>query len=158
MYLGVVPGIVGHAGFNTVLKYMSPLMVSLAVQFEPVIGPFLGWLAGVAAAPGTFTWIGGGIVLLATAGAIVATAKRQQAEAGMVKHKFMQLLTQDNNVQGGERGMLRWAQTGTMLDGKQDDSIELGVSVCDDSLGGLCDSATNGFVPESNLLLPKANR
>lgn len=31
-YLGVVPGIVGHQGFNAVLRYMTPLLVGLAVQ------------------------------------------------------------------------------------------------------------------------------
>lgn len=79
-YLGVVPGIVGHQGFNTVLKYMTPLLVSLAVQFEPVLGPLLGWITGVSPAPGLFTWVGGSIVLLATIGATLATAQRQQQE------------------------------------------------------------------------------
>lgn len=78
---------------------MTPLLVSLAVQLEPVLGPALGWAVGVAAAPGLFTWIGGSIVLLATLGATLATAKRQQQEEAaaeaedrqMLKHKSMRL-------------------------------------------------------------------
>lgn len=82
-------------------RYLTPLLVSLAVQLEPVLGPALGWAVGVAAAPGLFTWIGGSVVLLATIGATLATAKRQQQEEAaaaadaeerrMLKNKSMRL-------------------------------------------------------------------
>lgn len=102
VYLGAVPGVVGHQGFNTVLKYMTPLMVSLAVQFEPVVGPLIGWATGVAAAPGIFTWIGGVIVMVATAGATVATALRQKKEERLVKNKSMRLPLQGNFDEQGQ--------------------------------------------------------
>ena len=80
---------------------MTPLLVSLAVQLEPVLGPALGWALGVAAAPGLFTWIGGSVVLLATVGATLATAQRQKQEESaaaaeaeerrMLKHKSLRL-------------------------------------------------------------------
>lgn len=81
-------------------RYMTPLLVSLAVQLEPVLGPALGWSLGVAAAPGLFTWIGGSIVLLATLGATIATGRRQQQEEAaaaeaedrlLIKNKSMRL-------------------------------------------------------------------
>eukprot|EP00878_Enallax_costatus_P014394 GHUV01015054.1.p1 GENE.GHUV01015054.1~~GHUV01015054.1.p1 ORF type:complete len:402 (+),score=87.18 GHUV01015054.1:361-1566(+) len=97
VYLGAVPGIIGHQGFNTVLKYMPPLMVSLAVQFEPIVGPLIGWAVGVALPPGIFTWIGGAVVLVAAAGATVATAKRQEQEEQQSRGRvgMMKLPTQD---------------------------------------------------------------
>ena len=41
-YLAIVPGIVGHAGFNTVLKYLSPLVITLSTTTEPLIGACIG--------------------------------------------------------------------------------------------------------------------
>lgn len=98
VYLGTVPGIVGHQGFNTVLKYLTPLLVSLAVQLEPVLGPALGWALGVAAAPGLFTWIGGSIVLLATLGATLATARRQQQEEAAAAEADSRLLLKKKSM------------------------------------------------------------
>lgn len=74
---------------------MAPLMVSLAVQFEPVVGPLIGWAVGVSLPPGIYTWIGGAIVLLAAVGATVATARRQEQEEQQCKHSPMQIPTQD---------------------------------------------------------------
>jgi hypothetical protein len=96
VYLGAVPGVVGHQGFNTVLRYVSPLIVSLAVQFEPVVGPFIGWATAVSPAPGFFTYIGGGIIMVATVGATVAAALRQQKEERLVKTKSMQIRADDD--------------------------------------------------------------
>ena len=41
-YLALVPGIVGHTGLNTVLKYMSPLLITLSTTTEPLIGACIG--------------------------------------------------------------------------------------------------------------------
>lgn len=46
------------AGFNALLKYMAPLIVSLACNMEPLLGSLLGWAVGVVAAPGLWTYIG----------------------------------------------------------------------------------------------------
>jgi len=96
IYLGCVPGIIGHQGFNTVLKYLSPLMVGLGVQFEPIIAPLLGWLMGLEKAPGLFTWVGGAVVLLATVWASVATHRRESNERQvmhLVKHKSLRKMS-----------------------------------------------------------------
>jgi hypothetical protein len=78
-----------------VLRYVSPLMVSLAVQFEPVVGPFIGWATAVSPAPGFYTYIGGGVIMAATVGAIVAGALRQQKEERFVKTKSMRITADD---------------------------------------------------------------
>jgi len=100
-------------------RYMTPLLVSLAVQLEPVLGPALGWAAGVAAAPGLFTWVGGSVVLLATLGATLATARRQQqeeaeeAERRLLKNKSMRLVSDagdGNSTRGSSYAALAAAE------------------------------------------------
>ena len=79
-------------------RYLTPLLVSLGVQLEPVLGPALGWALGVAAAPGLFTWIGGSIVLLATLGATLATARRQQQEEAAAAEANGRLLLKNKSM------------------------------------------------------------
>ena len=43
-----------HSGFNTLLRYMDPLIISLACNLEPLIGTLLGWAAGMVAPPGAW--------------------------------------------------------------------------------------------------------
>lgn len=87
---------------------MTPLLVSLAVQLEPLLGPALGWALGVAAAPGLFTWIGGSIVLLATLGATLATGRRQQQEEAAAAEAEGRLLLKNKSMRlpsvGAPRG------------------------------------------------------
>lgn len=80
VYLGIVGGLIGHTGFNTVLKYITPLTVSLAGQMEPILAPLIGWWLNVMQPPGLLTYIGGAVVLVATIIVIIATARRQAAE------------------------------------------------------------------------------
>ena len=42
IYLGVGPGIIGHVGFNFLLLYLSPLVLTLAQTLDPPIGAFIG--------------------------------------------------------------------------------------------------------------------
>ncbi|GBF99716.1 drug Metabolite transporter superfamily [Raphidocelis subcapitata] len=81
IWLGTVSGIVGHTGFNTLLKYLSSLTISLAIQLEPLFGPVIGWAIGVASAPSPATWAGGAAVLAATCVVLASAARRQAAEA-----------------------------------------------------------------------------
>jgi drug/metabolite transporter (DMT)-like permease len=80
VYLGIVGGLIGHTGFNTVLKYITPLTVSLAGQMEPILAPLIGWWLNVMQPPGLLTYIGGAVVLVATIIVIIATARRQAAD------------------------------------------------------------------------------
>lgn len=85
LYLAVVPGLVGHTGFNTLLRFFSPLVISMAFPLEPLIGSIMGFLAGLSDVPGILTWLGGA----ATVGALMyntycesrRTANRQRKAA-----------------------------------------------------------------------------
>lgn len=77
-YLALGPGLIGHTGYNSVLKHVSPLVVTMALTLEPVFGSALGFFLGVADAPGAQTLLGGVVVVCAVATVIVATARRQR--------------------------------------------------------------------------------
>ncbi len=80
IYLAVVPGILGHAGINMLLKYLHPLLITLSLTVEPLVGTVIGWMCDMAQPPGLYTWIGGGILLASTVLVVVAGHKRQEAE------------------------------------------------------------------------------
>ena len=67
-------------GFNGVLAHLSPLVISLACNMEPLIGSLLGWAARVVAPPGAWTWVGGALVLASTALVSVAQHRREARE------------------------------------------------------------------------------
>ena len=69
-YLSLGPGLCGHTVINTVLRWISPLVVSVALLFEPVIGGTIGWIITGEAHLGAWTVIGGPLMLL---GAILVT-------------------------------------------------------------------------------------
>ena len=109
IWLGTVSGIVGHTGFNTLLRHLSPLTVSLAIQLEPLFGSLIGWALGVATAPGAATWAGGAAVLAATAVVLVAAARRQAGEAaaaaaGRARRARSGAAAGDGDASGGAGG------------------------------------------------------
>jgi drug/metabolite transporter (DMT)-like permease len=63
VYLGLVPGIVGHLTMNFLLAHISPLLISVFVNLEPVIGSFIGWTLGLQATPSFLLWLGGFITI-----------------------------------------------------------------------------------------------
>ncbi len=77
LYLALVPGIVGHTSFNAVLKYISPMVVTLAVTAEPLIGSLVGWGAGVSRPPGARTFLGGAILIASTMFVVRAEEQRK---------------------------------------------------------------------------------
>ena len=81
LYLALVPGIVGHTGFNAVLKWMPALLVTLALTAEPLIGTFMGWAVHLVQVPGVWTYSGGAVLLLSTAIVVIAGDRREQAGA-----------------------------------------------------------------------------
>lgn len=81
LYLAIVPGIVGHTGFNAVLKWMPALLVTLALTAEPLIGTFIGWAVHLAQVPGVWTYSGGAVLLSSTVIVVIAGDRRQQAAA-----------------------------------------------------------------------------
>ena len=44
VYLSIGPGLMGHTGINTVLRWIAPLTGSITLLFEPVGGGIIGWL------------------------------------------------------------------------------------------------------------------
>ena len=62
-YLALGPGIVGHTGINAVLRWFPPLVISVAVVLEPLIGSLLGWGLGTTDVPGMWTWLGGPLLI-----------------------------------------------------------------------------------------------
>ena len=80
VYLALGPGIVGHTGFNALLRWLTPLSVALAFQLEPLVGSLIGWAMGLVPRPGWGTWVGGGALLVATGVVTAASARRGQGE------------------------------------------------------------------------------
>lgn len=83
IYLAVVPGVVGHVGINSVLSVLSPLVVTLALTAEPVLGSLAGVAVGLSAWPGPAALAGGGLMLLATVWVVLAEARRKRAAAAL---------------------------------------------------------------------------
>lgn len=69
-YLSLGPGLCGHTGINTILRWISPIIVSITLLFEPVLGGIIGWLWTGDAVLGAYTTVGG---VLMIAGAIMVT-------------------------------------------------------------------------------------
>ena len=63
-YLSLGPGLMGHTGINAVLRWFSPLIVSIALLFEPVIGGLIGYLWNGQISLGIWTVIGGMLMLI----------------------------------------------------------------------------------------------
>ena len=75
-YLAIGPGLAGHTGINASLRWLPPLVISVSVVFEPLLGGFLGWFLGVESIPNLWTWIGGPFMIAGMSLAIVGTNHR----------------------------------------------------------------------------------
>lgn len=64
LYLGAGPGIAGHTLLNYLVKFVSPLTIATAMLSEPLVGSYLGYLAGMQPMPGLYTWLGGVVLLV----------------------------------------------------------------------------------------------
>ena len=73
-YLSLGPGLCGHTGVNTVLRWISPIVVSIAMLMEPVLGAIIGWLWTDEVVLGLPTMLGG---LMMMAGAITVTLQER---------------------------------------------------------------------------------
>ena len=69
-YLSLGPGLCGHTGINTILRWIPPIIVSITLLFEPVIGGLIGWLWTGELTLGIWTALGGPLML---SGAIMVT-------------------------------------------------------------------------------------
>lgn len=57
-------GICGHTLANMSLEHIDPLVVSVVLLLEPVVGSFFGYLAGVQTEPGLLTLLSGMVLIL----------------------------------------------------------------------------------------------
>ncbi|MAS80450.1 MAG: hypothetical protein CMA28_02360 [Euryarchaeota archaeon] len=71
-FLSLGPGLCGHTGINTVLRWVSPIVVSITMLMEPVLGTLIGlaWTKEVEIGPLTIL---GGILMIV--GAVVVTVQ-----------------------------------------------------------------------------------
>lgn len=71
VYLGVVCGFIGNGAFYYLLKRVNPFIVSVIINFDPVVGSLFAWGFGFLENPGLFTYIGGALVVF---GNLIATS------------------------------------------------------------------------------------
>lgn len=76
-YLSLGPGLCGHTGINAVLRWITPITVSITLLFEPVVGGIIGWLWTGKASIGIWTVLGGPLMLT---GAIMVTLEEEQGD------------------------------------------------------------------------------
>ena len=69
-FLSLGPGLCGHTGINTVLRWISPIVVSITLLLEPVLGTLIGLAWTGEAELGPFTILGGALMI---SGAIIVT-------------------------------------------------------------------------------------
>ena len=77
-YLSLGPGLCGHTGMNAVLRWITPITVSIIMLFEPVVGGIIGWLWTGDATLGLWTILGGPLML---AGAIMVTIEEGRSKS-----------------------------------------------------------------------------
>ncbi|HJO41957.1 MAG TPA: DMT family transporter [Candidatus Thalassarchaeaceae archaeon] len=76
-YLALGPGLAGHTGINAVLRWIPPLIISMFLVMEPVVGSIIGWLLGVDVIPSTWTILGG---ILMISGLALVTFESDSSE------------------------------------------------------------------------------
>lgn len=74
-YLAFGPGLLGHTAINGAMRHIRPLVISVALTFEPIIGSVVGWAMGVSEIPGPWTVAGG---MLMITGAILVIIDLEQ--------------------------------------------------------------------------------
>mmetsp|Transcript_22678 Transcript_22678/g.22440 ORF Transcript_22678/g.22440 Transcript_22678/m.22440 type:complete len:117 (+) Transcript_22678:430-780(+) len=99
LYLGVVPGALGNGAFSYLIKYMSELVISVFINFQPVLGSIIGWLYGIQEPPSVYTWIGGTVVTTGNILVAVAGALKNEREI-----KIEEEYDENNNEKGNENG------------------------------------------------------
>lgn len=77
-YLAVGPGLVGHTGINACLRWIPPIVISIALIFEPLIGGVIGWMMTGESALGPWTLIGGPLMIT---GAVLVTLEQRRGGA-----------------------------------------------------------------------------
>lgn len=80
--LAFLAGIVGHTGLNACLKHVSPLVISISVTMEPLIGSLIGWIFFDTTIPSKWTLLGGPLLLAGVLLVVISSDKSQEQELG----------------------------------------------------------------------------
>ncbi len=80
LLLAFLAGIVGHTGLNACLKHVSPLVISISVTMEPLIGSLIGWMFFDTAIPSKWTLLGGPLLLAGVLLVVISSDKSQEQE------------------------------------------------------------------------------
>ena len=78
LLLGLGPGFFGQTSVNYLTRVLRPVVITAFMNFEPLIGSFIGWIVGYQGIPGYFTWIGGFIMIVGNLVITVFEAKGQE--------------------------------------------------------------------------------
>ena len=78
IFLGGGAGVGGHTLINTIVKYISPVVISTSLLMEPLIGSLIGNALGVQGIPGPYTWVGGGILMAGLVLVVIAEDKKSK--------------------------------------------------------------------------------
>lgn len=89
-YLAIGPGIFGHTMLNTLVKYVSPLLITMALLCEPIIGSIIGHIVGLQPLPGAFTLLGGGILLVGLILVVIGESIESKETNTMEQNKISQ--------------------------------------------------------------------
>ncbi|CAG9317508.1 unnamed protein product [Blepharisma stoltei] len=80
MYLGLIPGALGNAAFTHLIKHIPALVISVFMNFQPLIGSFIGWCVGIEGIPSIYTWMGGIIVIIGNTIVSISSARNRKTD------------------------------------------------------------------------------
>ncbi|XP_024529647.1 uncharacterized protein LOC9633549 isoform X2 [Selaginella moellendorffii] len=101
LFLAIGPGLIGHTGLNYVVKYTGPLIISMAVTLEPVIGSLIGWGIHVSSAPGVFTCVGGALLIFGTLVVNYANGRATKKKLEAEQARQQELPQNDSSIDAG---------------------------------------------------------
>ncbi|MEQ8757179.1 MAG: DMT family transporter [Coleofasciculus sp. G1-WW12-02] len=81
LLMAVLPQLIGHTSFNWAVRWISPILVTLAILWEPVVSSFLGYLV-FQELPGRFVLIGAAVLLAGVAIAVFGARKTPVEDVG----------------------------------------------------------------------------
>ncbi|RHY13335.1 hypothetical protein DYB36_005516 [Aphanomyces astaci] len=96
-----VSGMLGHTCANLAVKYVSPLLISVAVLWEPLLGGCIGYLVGVQAPPDVTAVVAAPLLL---GGAFLVTLGARQTGPDHVV--LTKQCDTDDEAEGERRGIL----------------------------------------------------
>jgi drug/metabolite transporter (DMT)-like permease len=85
-YLSLGPGLLGHTGINTAFRWISPIVVSTLLLFEPVAGALIGYFLTGETVLGFWTLIGGIMMITGAFMVKIEEAASELVETNVVEN------------------------------------------------------------------------